>query len=197
MIDGRLGLSIALVLSIGLAPACNKRAKYVDPDARSKVEGTGLEARDVRAVVAQMSDELMSSKMLKDFESVPRVAVLPMENRSRFLIDQEIFTSMITDELVMASSGRLAVVNRELTAQIMKEREMKRSGTVDSQGFKALSGVEFFVEGKISSLSASDNRNQTDFIVVQFTLTDAESGVVGWSNRYEMKKEGGWGVLYQ
>ena len=192
-----LRLVLAAALAVAALGGCNKKARYVDPDARSSVEGTGLEARDVRAMVGQLSQELMSSQMVKDFDGVPRIAVMPMENRSRFLIDQDIFTSMITDELVMASNGKLAVVNRDLLDTILKEREMKRSGEVDSQGYKALSGVEFFLQGEVRSLSASTSKKQTDYVVVHFTLTDAESGVVGWSNRYEMKKEGSWGVLYQ
>ena len=189
--------TLALLFAAAPLAACSKKATYIDPDARSSVEGSGLEARDVRAVVEQMSDELMTSQMVKDFDGVPRVAVLPMENRSRFLIDQDIFTSMITDELVMASNGRLAVVNRDLLDTILKEREMKRTGQVDSQGSKSLSGVEFFLQGEVRSLSASTSKKQTDYVIVHFTLTDAESSVVGWSNRYEMKKQGGWGVLYQ
>ncbi|MFT4624017.1 MAG: TolB-like protein [Myxococcota bacterium] len=194
--SSRLALLAILVAAAPLT-ACNKKAKYVDPDARSSVEGTGLEARDIRAVVGQMSTELMASQMVAAFDGAPRVAVLPMENRSRFLVDQDIFTSMITDELVMASNGKLAVVNRDLLDTILKERELKRSGKVDTQGSKSLSGVEFFLMGVVNSLSASTNNKQTDYVVVHFTLTDAESGVVGWSNRYEMKKQGSWGVLYQ
>ena len=151
----------------------------------------------MRAVVAQMSNELRSSRLVADFDGVPRVAVMPMENRSRFLFDQDIFTSLVTDELVMAINGEIAVVNRDLLDTIIKERDMKRAGDVDSQGFKSLSGVEFFLQGEVRSLSASTDKKQTDYVVVHFALTDAESGVVGWSNRYEMKKQGSWGVLYQ
>jgi PBP1b-binding outer membrane lipoprotein LpoB len=188
---------LALVLGLCVSTGCNKKARYVDPDARSKVEGTGIEARDVRAVVDQMSTELIGSNLIKQFEGVPRMAVMPVENRSRFLIDQEIFTTLIQDQLVQGSAGKLAIVNRDLVNEIVAEREAKRKGEVDSQGFKALSGVEFFLEGELRSLSASTNKAQTDYVIVRFSLTDAESGVIGWSNSYEMKKEGSWGVLYQ
>jgi len=186
-------LAAALILGAG----CNKRASYVDPDARSKVEGTGVEARDIRAVADQMATELIGSGPILQYEGTPRIAVLPVQNRTRFLIDQDIFNTLITDQLIQGSAGKLAIVNRELTDQIVAEREMKRQGEVDTQGFKALSGVEFFLEGELRSLSASTNKNQTDYVVVRFQLTDSESGIIGWSNSYEMKKEGGWGFLYQ
>ena len=191
---------LALSAALLLLSACNKKARYVDPDAMSKVEGTGIEARDVRTVIDQMAGELIESTPITTFagDGVPRMAVMPVENRSRFLIDQDIFTTLITDQVVQGAAGKLAVVNRDLISQIVEERDRKRSGEVDSTAeYKALAGVEFFLEGEIRSLSASTSKAQTDYVVIRFQLTDAESGVVAWSNSYEMKKEGGWSVLYQ
>lgn len=192
--------TLTLLLAVGLlgTAGCNKKAKYIDPDAEAKVEGTGLESRDVRAVVAEMTKELLASKSIAEFEGVPRVAVLPVENRTRFLIDQDIFTTLITDQVIQNSQGDISVVNRDLLDDILREREMKRTGAVDSQSDeKALAGVEFFLEGELRGLAASTNKAQTDYVVVRFQLTDAESGVITWSNSYEMKKEGKWGVMYQ
>ena len=189
------------LLAAVLAAGCAHKAKYVDPDAESRVEGTGIESRDMRAVADQMTAELIASPVLAtwaDKGNAPRIAVIPVENRSRFLIDQDIITTLITDQLVQGAIGKLAVVNREQMDEILAEREAKRSGDVDSKGdFKALAGVEYFLEGEVRSLSASTTKAQTDYVVVRFQLTDAESGVIGWSNSYEMKKEGGWGVMYQ
>ena len=191
----RLLFLSALVLLGGTA--CRKKAKYIDPDAESKVEGTGIESRDVRAVVAEMTGDLLASGVLKG-DSPPRVAVTPVENRSRFLIDQDIFTTLITDQLIQHSKGQLAIVNRDLMDQILAERKMKARGEVSDDGkLNALAGVDFFLEGEVRALSASTNRAQTDYVVVRFQMTDAETGIIGWSNSYEMKKEGKWGVMYQ
>lgn len=185
-----------LALTVIGSAGCRKKAKYVDPDAETKVEGTGIESRDVRAVVAQMSSELIASGKMTG--ELPRVAVLPVENRSRFLIDQEIFTTLITDELINNASGKMAIINRDLIDQILEERERKASGQVSDDGqISALAGVDYFLEGEVRSLSASTNKNQTDYVVIRFQLTDAESSVVGWSSSYEMKKQGSWGVMYQ
>ena len=190
-------LALAIVLAT-VATGCAKKAKYVDPDAESRVEGTGMEARDIRAVANQMSTELLASPALAKRETPPRVAVMPVENRSRFLIDAEILTTLITDELISTSAGQLGIVNRDLIDTILKEREMKARGEVSSDGeSKALAGVDWFLEGTVESLSASTNKAQTDYVVVRFQLTNAETSIVAWSNRYEMKKEGSWGVMYQ
>ncbi len=185
-------MALTLVTSVG----CRKKANYVDPDAQSRVEGTGIESRDVRVVVGQMSGELLASLVFA--EETPRIAVLPIENQSRFYIDQEIFTTLITDELINNAGGKMAIVNRDLIEQILEERERKASGQVSDDGsLQALAGVDHFLEGEVRSLSASTNKAQTDYVVIRFQLTDAETGIIRWSNAYEMKKEGSWGVIYQ
>jgi PBP1b-binding outer membrane lipoprotein LpoB len=186
-----------VVVALALA-GCQHKAKYVDPDAESKVEGTGIESRDVRTVAGQMAGDLLGCPAISSSQTPPRIAILDVENRSRFLIDAGIFTTLIQDTLVSDGAGKLAIVNRDLLDQIKKERAMKASGEVTDTGkLQALAGVDWFLEGSIESLSASDARAQTDYVVVRFQLTNADSGIVAWSNRYEMKKEGSWGVMYQ
>ena len=60
-----------------------------------------------------------------------------------------------------------------------------------------MAGADFFLEGEVRSISASNADAQSDYVVIRFQMTDAETGIVGWSNSYEMKKEGSWGVMYQ
>jgi PBP1b-binding outer membrane lipoprotein LpoB len=75
---------------------------------------------------------------------------------------------------------------------------MKATGQVDTVAPSgSLAGVEFFLEGEMTSLSASTSRAQTDYMVVRFQLTNATTGLVVWSNSWEVKKEGSWGVMYQ
>lgn len=169
-------MSPALLLAASLL-ACGAKTKkttYVDPDAYSGVEGTGIEARDVRTVARQMAEELLASPAVVGRTDAPRVSVAPVKNRSRFLIDQEIFTTLITDLLIQNAGGQLAVLNQNMDAR-----------------------HDYLLEGEVRSLSASDGQAQSDYVVIRFQLTDAASGVVTWSNSYEMKKEGSWGVMYQ
>ena len=189
-----------VVLLAALCLGCatkTKKTTYVNPDAYGEVEGTGLEARDVRAVASQMVRELLGSSVMQGFEGVPRIAVMPVKNRSRFLIDQEIFTTLITDLLIDNAAGKVAILDRSIVEQIMAERDMKRGGQVDNAGLKAMAGADYFLSGEVRSLSASNEKAQSDYVVIRFQLTDAETGIVGWSNSFEMKKEGSWGVMYQ
>ncbi|MFT4979868.1 MAG: PBP1b-binding outer membrane lipoprotein LpoB [Myxococcota bacterium] len=190
-------MMMAAILSTSCAIK-TRETTYVDPDAYGAVEGTGIEARDVRTVATKMAGDLMSSTAVQNFaDGVPRIAVLPVKNRSRFLIDQEIFTTLITDLIIQNAAGRIAILNRDIVDQIVAEREMKRQGTVDAGQLRQLAGADFFLEGEVRSLSASGNGAQSDYVVIRFQMTDAETGIVSWSNSYEMKKEGSWGVMYQ
>jgi PBP1b-binding outer membrane lipoprotein LpoB len=192
-------LTLLLLLLVALT-ACGVKTiqtTYVDPDSYGAVEGTGIEARDVRAVSTRMATELMGCPAIVKFGAPPRVAVLPVQNRSRFLVDQEIFTTLITDMLIQNAQGKLAILNRDIVREIQKEREMKRAGQIDAGPLKAMAGADFFLEGEVQSLSASNAVAQSDYVVIRFQLTDAESGIVVWSNSFEMKKEGSWGVMYQ
>jgi hypothetical protein len=188
---------IAALLSAGCAVK-TRDTTYVDPDAYGAVEGTGIEARDVRTVATQMAGELLGSSALQDVPvSVPRLAVLPVKNRSRFLIDQEIFTTLITDLLIQNAAGQLAILNRDIVNEVLAEREMKRNGEVDAGPLTQMAGADFFLQGEVRSLSASSAEAQSDYVVIRFQMTNAETGIVVWSNSYEMKKEGSWGVMYQ
>jgi PBP1b-binding outer membrane lipoprotein LpoB len=187
-------------LALLASTACGVKTKqttYVDPDAYGAVEGTGIEARDVRAVAQQMARELLASPAVAGFSGAPRIAVLDVKNRSRFLIDQEIFTTLITDLLIQNAAGKVAVLNRDLAKEIAAERQMKASGQVDGAAVGQVAGADFFLEGEVRSLSASTSDTQSDYVLIRFQLTDANSGIVSWSNSYEMKKEGSWGVMYQ
>lgn len=190
-------MMMAALLTAGCAVK-TRETTYVDPDAYGQVEGTGIEARDVRAVAAKMSGDLLTSPAIQNFSSgAPRIAVLPVKNRSRFLIDQEIFTTLITDLLIQNAAGQVAILNREIVDQIVAEREMKREGAVDAGQLQQMAGADFFLQGEVRSLSASSAEAQSDYVVIRFQMTNAETGIVSWSNSYEMKKEGSWGVMYQ
>ena len=187
---------MTLICSLVIFEGCTK-TRYIDPDAMSKVEGTGIEARDMRATASEMARDLLASKAISNFSGVPRVAVLKIKNRTRFVIDQEIISALITNTLIRHGAGSLAVLNRDIQDKINKERRDKREGEVDGSITGKIAGADFFLEGEMRSLTASKGSDVSDYVVMRFRLTDAESTIVVWSNEYQMKKEGSWGVMYQ
>ena len=193
----RIWTLLLLLVLLGTGCATTRSATYVDPDGYSMVEGTGMEARDIRAVATEMTAELLACQAINGFAGVPRLAVMPVENRSSQIFDAEILTTLITDTLIQNTVGKMAFLNRADIDEIMRERDMKRSGVLDNQGSSSLAGADFFVTGEVRSLTASTADARTDYFVIRFQLTDAESSIIQWSNSYEFKKEGSWGVMYQ
>ena len=80
---------------------------------------------------------------------------MPVKNRSRFLIDQEIFTTLITDLLIDNAAGKVAILDRSIVEQIMAERDMKRGGQVDNAGLKAMAGADYFPSGEVQPRRAT------------------------------------------
>ena len=189
---------LALVLGAGCVKT--KKTTYVDPDAYGAVEGTGIEARDVRAVASQMARDLLASPIIQAFQGAPRIAVIPVKNRSRFLIDQNIFTTLITDILIQNSAGKLAILNRDIVDQIMKEREMKRAGQLTSSSdpvVQEFKGADFFLTGKLSGMTTKARAGTSDYILYTFQLIDPRTSDIIWEDSAEIKKQGTEDAAYR
>ncbi len=188
----------AAILALVALCACGpKRAREIDPDARAKIEGTGLAARDFRAVAADLSTEMLASPAITNAAEPPRIAVLPVKNRSRFLVDQEILNTLLTDRLISQGQGKVRVLNRQLSQQIADERAAKESGKLEGEAANKPLGADFFLEGEVRGLAEATSSKQADYVLVRFMLTDADTSEAVWSGSYEVKKEGSVGVLYQ
>ena len=93
-------------------------------------------------------------------------------------------------------------INRQNSAMIEQERELKRSGTVDSgtTGLtRAQAGADYRLSGKINSL---DSRNVKTGMVqrytqISFEMTDLESGEIVWSGIYEFSRAAADDVIYR
>ena len=96
---------------------------------------------------------------------------------------------------------KMQFINRQNSAMIEQERELKRSGTVDSgtTGLtRAQAGADYRLSGKINSL---DSRNVKTGMVqrytqISFEMTDLESGEIVWSGIYEFSRAAADDVIY-
>ena len=60
-----------------------------------------------------------------------------------------------------------------------------------------MKGADYILGGEIQALSKSDFKYRSDYVVLSFTLIDAETREVVWVGSFEMKKLGKMGVLYR
>ena len=123
-------------------------------------------------------------------------------NESSQAINKNIITQRLLVNLNRAARSKMQFINRQNSAMIEQERELKRSGTVDSgtTGLtKAQAGADYRLSGKINSL---DSRNVKTGMVqrytqISFEMTDLESGEIVWSGIYEFSRAAADDVIYR
>jgi PBP1b-binding outer membrane lipoprotein LpoB len=176
----------------------------VDPSRRGPVSGVGVEGQDIIAMTDGMMRDMLAEQIFADTGKRPRV-IIDSEyfvNESSQAINKNIITQRLMSNLNRAAKTRMQFVNRQNSAMIEKERQLKRSGTVDSgtTGLtKAQMGADYRLSGKINSL---DSRNTKTGMVqrytqISFEMTDLESGEIVWTGIYEFSRAGADDVIYR
>jgi len=194
-----LAYSFLLIIILGGCAPNLGRGSYVrrtEPEAPGQIRTTGPESEDVNAIAQRLVRELVGIPEISQAINPPRIALLPVKNRTRFRIDADVFTVLMQNLLIKHAGDRVRFVRREILKDIIKERERKREGIYDSSGQKPIAGTDFFLEGELRSLSVGTSAGVSDWILYSFKLSDAESGIIVWSGSYQTKKEGLWGTVY-
>ncbi|MBN1492600.1 MAG: hypothetical protein JW938_00485 [Candidatus Omnitrophica bacterium] len=153
------------------------------------------DSQDLRAICQTMARSIINLPQVANAVSPPRVAFLEMVNRTTEDIDSYNLLDSIRTQLVKNANGRVIFVDRERIDSILKEREMKRAGTVGSSGPQVLSGVDFFLTGRAYSEMKAYQGARQAYYRFSFRLTDAETGDIIWEDEYEFKKAGRLGFM--
>jgi TolB-like protein len=195
-------LSAALLSTAALfATACLTTAqgdtKVVDPNADDALGGTGTESGDIKSLAERMAREIAGIKWPREGE-IPRIAVLPITNETRFRVDPKLLQNKLTKELVNLSGGKVTYLARDTEEEVMAERQKKRAGMYD-QGNEAaaMAGADYLLKGEMRALSKATREAVSDYIVYTFQMVDAETGGIIWVGDFETKKVGETGVVYQ
>lgn len=196
----RTGVLFLLTAVVGgaLILGCNKtKTAYRNPDDEDKLGGTGIDSQDVRTVCELMTRDILNTPEIARATTTPRIALLPVENRTRFRIDSDIFTQKMRTQLIQLANGKVRFLAREDLKAIMDERADKRAGTLEGATQKNLKGADYFLTGKISGISKSAGEGRSDYTVYTFRLADTESSEIVWEKDYDVKKEGSYGTVYR
>jgi TolB-like protein len=197
----RLAVLTAAIAGMTLATACLTTAqgstKVVDPNADDKLGGTGTESGDIKSLAERMAREIAGIQWPREGE-IPRIAVLPITNETRFRVDPKLLQNKLTKELVNLSGGKVIYLARDTEEEVMAERQKKRAGLYD-QGNEAaaMAGADFLLKGEMRALSKASREAVSDYIVYTFQMVDAETGGIIWVGDFETKKVGETGVVYQ
>lgn len=193
------GIILLLLLSLS---ACKystlpNNTKILDSSQDDNLGGTGTDSSDVKIMAERMAREIAGINWPKAGVT-PRVALLPLDNQTRFRIDPKLLQNKLVKDLVNFSKGQVSYLARDSEQAVMAERAKKRAGMYDTgKSTTAMAGADYLLKGEMRSLSKASKEGVSDYIVYSFQLIDAESGVILWMGDYETKKMGQTGVIYQ
>ncbi len=189
-------VSLTLVLS-SCTTVPVSHTSMILPDNDDNLGGTGIESTDILTVSRKMALSILEVPEIMRANGTPRIALLPVKNNTRFIINKDIFTQKIRLELNKNVSGKVRFLARDRMDDILKERQAKRNDLVTASKEGDLAGVDFYLTGELTGLSKAANSNRSDYILMSFQLIDAETSDIIWEDAYETKRVGAAGVVYQ
>lgn len=103
------------------------RTAILHPDEEDNLGGTFLESSDIRTIAQQMSSAILSTPELAGSTDVARIALAPVRNNTRFLVDQDIFLARLRIELNRVSRGRVRFFMQDhaqgVRSEILQEQD--------------------------------------------------------------------------
>lgn len=162
-------------------------------DEKGFVAGTGVESQDLVAVTDKMSRSILDVPQIKGAANPPVVVLDPVLNETRFPINKDMFLTRIRVQLNSKSFGKVQFLARERMAALEKERDLKRAGQVTSSSdpnVVEFKGADFFLTGKLQSLTTRNSRGISDYVLYSFQLVDARTSAIVWEDFAEIKKQG-------
>lgn len=172
-------------------------SNVIPSDNDDNLGGTGIESTDLLTVARKMAISILEVPEIMNAKGTPRIALLPVKNSTRFIINKDIFTQKIRMELNKNATGKVRFLARDRMDDILKEREAKRKNLVTASKEGDLYGVDFYLTGELTGLSKAVSNNRSDYILMAFQLIDAETSDIIWEDSYEIKRVGESGVAYQ
>ncbi len=165
----------------------------MNADEQGFVAGTGVESQDLVAVTDKMARSILSIPQIANAPKPPIIVLDPVENKTRFPINKDIFLTRIRGELNKKSLGKVTFLARDRMAALEKERNLKREGAVTSSSdanVQEFLGANYFLTGSLEGLSTRTKAGTSDYILYAFQLIDARTSAIVWEDNAEIKKQG-------
>jgi hypothetical protein len=153
--------------------------------------GTGFESQDIATVADRMAREILTTPEIANAKGVPRIALLPVKNETRFPINKDIFLERILSLLNEKSAGKVRFLSRDRLAEV--ERDRKQSGLAPANNdlrLTALKSADFMLTGKLMGATARTTAGAIDYVLYSFTLIDPNTSDIVCQKSHEIKKQG-------
>ncbi len=195
---GLLGPSVLVAIFTGCASSGVKNPSGIGvtemrADEKGFVAGTGVESQDLVAVTDKMARSILDTPQVRNAHSPPVVVLDPVMNETRFPINKDMFLTRIQVLLNSKCEKKVQFLARDRMAALERERDLKRSGQVTSSSdpnVVEFKGGDFFLTGKLQSLTTRNSRGISDYVLYSFELVDARTSAIVWQDFAEIKKQG-------
>jgi penicillin-binding protein activator len=165
----------------------------MNADEQGFVAGTGVESQDLVAVADKMARSILGIPQIANATTPPIIVLDPVENKTRFPINKDIFLTRIRTQLNSKSAGKVTFLARDRMAALEKERNLKREGAVTASSDptkQEFLGANYFLTGSLEGLSTRTKAGTSDYILYAFQLIDARTSAIVWEDSAEIKKQG-------
>ncbi|MEW6158027.1 MAG: penicillin-binding protein activator LpoB [Verrucomicrobiota bacterium] len=162
-------------------------------DERGFVAGTGIESQDLVAVTDRMARSILSVPEIANATGTPRIVLDPVENQTRFPINKDMFLDRIRIQLNQKALGKVRFLARDRMSTLERERTLKQTGQVTSSSdpnVNEFKGADFFLTGKLQSLTTRTSQGTSDYVLYSFQLIDPRTSDIVWEDSAEIKKQG-------
>jgi hypothetical protein len=181
----RYSLSLCLLCGL-LAFGCNsdKPHSYGQkrPDVDALVdEDRGLESKDVVSSSDQMARDMLASAAVRESKVQLTVVCDRFEDHTSARngrTNYDIFVRRLMSNLAISGRGQIALIENKA-----KLNELRSNERDDAPGTMTRIQPNYALHGKVFDMP---NRS-TNYYLFEFDLTDFNTGVIVWSNRYEVK----------
>ena len=183
---------LTLMATLTLASCQTRQVTLVSPDQTIDLSGRWNDT-DARLTGEALIQEALGTQWLTDFTQEqgrkPVVIVGFVKNKSSEHIDAEPFLKDL--ERAFIYSGRVRLV------QSGEKREQIRAERADQQEFAAQEtikkwgrevGADFMLQGTISQIVDSYNKERVNFYQVNLELTNMETNEIVWIGEKKIKK---------
>jgi PBP1b-binding outer membrane lipoprotein LpoB len=187
------GLLLAGCASQGVKNPSGAPVTEMKADERGFVAGTGIESQDMVAVTDKMARSILAVPEIANATSTPRIALLSINNDTRFPINKDVFLTRLQTQLISKTLGKVRFLAREQMEALEKERNLKREGAVTSPSdprLQEFKGADYFLTGKLSGMTTKTTAGTSDYVLYTFQLIDARTSEIVWADQSEIKKQG-------
>jgi hypothetical protein len=146
-------------------------------------EDRGLQSKDVTSASDQMARDLLADPLIRANPSQLTIVRDTFEDRTvgrDWQGNYDIFLNRLSINLARSGGGRVTLVmNRSTLANLRSQERDEAPGTMSRIQ------PDYLLRGVVMDMP---NR-QTNYYLLEFQLVDLRSGVISWTNKYEVKVE--------